>query len=68
MLEAELFKNLQAQGHSLVAMPKECINADVVFGVNCHMLTNEMMNQKGIINVALKAARKRKRDKKSDST
>lgn len=64
-LEKELFKALVEQGHSVVAMPAECIKADVVFGVNCHIMTDDMMLQKGIIDVALKAARKRKKSAKS---
>ena len=64
LFEAALFKGLQEQGHTLTPMPRECINADVIFGINCHILTEEMMNQKGIMDMALKAARKRKKEKK----
>lgn len=64
LMESELFKSLATQGHTIISMPAECLNADVVFGVNCHVMTDEMIGQKGMVDVALKAARKRKKDKK----
>lgn len=64
LIAQELFQSLIAQGHTVIAMPAECLNADVVFGVNCHVMTGEMVGQKGMISVALKAARKRKKENK----
>jgi hypothetical protein len=61
-----MFVELQDQGHDLVALPEECLKADIVFGVNCHILTSVMLDKKGIIDVALKAARKRKKEQIHD--
>jgi len=63
-----LFQDLEAMGHNLIDMPPEAIRSDIVMGVNCHIFTNEMLGQKGIITVALKAARKRKKGKKNEDS
>jgi hypothetical protein len=63
-LDTPLFQDLMGKGHSVEAMPVWCTKADVVFGLNCHILTENMMLQKGIIDVALRVARKRKKEKK----
>lgn len=63
-LMQEVFQQLIREGHTINPLPPECLGADVVFGVNCHMMTEEMLTQKGILTVALKAGRKRKKEKK----
>lgn len=60
-LGTPLFNDLKEKGHTILTLPPECIKADVVFGINCHMMTEDMMLQKGILDVALRAARKRKK-------
>lgn len=62
-LESTLFATLAQQGHEVIPLPKECLNIDIMFNVNCHFMTDTMMQQKGIIDVALKSARKRKQGK-----
>ena len=62
-LTTALFRSLAAMGHTLVTMPKECINSDIIFGVNCHILTDDMMLQKGMIDEAIRAARRKKKKK-----
>lgn len=64
--DLELFQSLLAQGHTLINLPPEAIKADIVFGVNCHVMTDEMISQKGIMVTALKAARKRKKLAKNE--
>lgn len=64
-METELFKKLLAQGHSVQPMPPACMEADVIFGVNCHWMTDEMMSKKGLLDLVLKTARKRKKEKKN---
>lgn len=59
--EKPLFRDLAEKGHTVVEVYNE--EFDIVFGPNCHMLTEDMMNQKGMVDVALRAARKRKKGK-----
>lgn len=63
-LNQALIQQFAEKGHTIVTMPKECINVDIIFGVNCHMMTSDMMLRKGIMDTALQAARKRKKEKK----
>lgn len=59
MKGSELVNTLESQGHTVDFSSID--HYDVVFGPNCHMLTDDMVNQKGIIDLALRAARKRKK-------
>jgi hypothetical protein len=65
MISSDLIQALLSQGHDVQPLPPECINADVVFGTNCHIMTSEMLTEKGIVSVALRAARKRKKNAKN---
>lgn len=60
-IEKAMIQALIEKGHEVVTMPKECVNVDIIFGVNCHIMTDDMMLQKGLVDVAIRAARKRKK-------
>jgi hypothetical protein len=61
LLPSDVMQSLIAQGHTVKPLPDECLNADIIFGVNCHVMTCEMITQKGMLQTALRAARKRKK-------
>lgn len=62
LYDTQFMRDLEAKGH-IVHPSLSMEDVDIVFGPNCHMLTEDMMNQKGMVDVALRAARKRKRAK-----
>jgi len=63
-VEKMVIQKLIEQGHSVTTLPKECMEADIVFGINCHIMTDLMLAQKGMLDTILRAARKRKKEKK----
>lgn len=65
MMASLTMKAMAAQGHTVRELPRECIDVDLIMGVNCHMFTDDMLNKPGIMVAAMKAARKRKKEKKS---
>lgn len=59
-----LFEALAEEGHTILTLPPECLKVDVIFSRNSHKMTPSMMEQKGILDVVKKAARKEKKASK----
>jgi len=65
MMQEIAVQQLSQQGHTVLPLPRECIKADLVLGTNCHIMTVDMLKKPGIMLAAMKAARKRKKEKKN---